>query len=92
MEMKRRGEKREEKEMKVMNIDNPEKFFEVVNQCKGTVELVTTEGDRLNLKSQLTKYVALTKLFADKAIPEMELVAHEPEDVNRLLDYMVNAK
>ena len=78
--------------MKVMNIDNPEKFFEVVNQCKGTVELVTKEGDRLNLMSQLTKYGALTKLFADNAIPEMELVAHDPEDVNRLLDYMVNAK
>ena len=30
--------------MKVMNIDDPEKFFEVVNQCKGTVELVTQEG------------------------------------------------
>ena len=89
VELKR---KREEKTMKVMNIDNPEKFFEVVNQCKGTVELVTKEGDRLNLKSQLTKYVALTKLFADNAIPEMELVAHDPEDVNRLLDYMVNAK
>lgn len=56
------------------------------------MELVTKEGDRLNLKSQLTKYVALTKLFADNAIPEMELVAHDPEDVNRLLDYMVNAK
>ena len=77
--------------MKVMNIDDPEKFFEVVNACKGTVELVTKEGDRLNLKSQLTKYVAFTKLFADNAIPEMEIVAHEPEDVNRLLDYMVNS-
>lgn len=78
--------------MKVMNIDDPEKFFDVINQCKGTVELVTKEGDRLNLKSQLTKYVALTKLFADNAIQEMELVAHDPEDVSRLLDYMVNSK
>jgi hypothetical protein len=78
--------------MKVMNIGDPEKFFEVVNQCKGTVELVTAEGDRLNLKSQLTKYVALTKLFADSSIPEMEIVAHEPEDVKRLLDYMVSGK
>ena len=78
--------------MKVMNIDDPEKFFDVINQCKGTVELVTKEGDRLNLKSQLTKYVALTKLFADNAIPGMELVAHDPEDVSRLLDYMVNSK
>lgn len=78
--------------MKVMNIDDPEKFFEVVNKCKGTVELVTAEGDRLNLKSQLTKYVALTKLFADNMIPEMEIVAHDPEDVNRLLEYMVSGK
>lgn len=78
--------------MKVMNIEDPEKFFEVINKCKGTVELVTTEGDRLNLKSQLTKYVALTKLFADNMIPEMEIVAHEPEDVNLLLEYMVSGK
>ncbi|MBP3475365.1 MAG: polya polymerase [Lachnospiraceae bacterium] len=78
--------------MKVMNIDDPEKFFEVVNKCKGTVELVTAEGDRLNLKSQLTKYVALTKLFADNMIPEMEIVAHDPDDVNRLLEYMVSGK
>ena len=76
--------------MKVMNIDDPEKFFEVINKCKGTVELVTAEGDRLNLKSQLTKYVAITKLFADTMIPEMEIVAHDPEDVNRLLEYMVS--
>lgn len=78
--------------MKVMNIDEPEKFFEVINKCKGTVELVTAEGDRLNLKSQLTKYVAFTRLFADNTIPEMEIVAHDPEDVNRLLDYMVSGK
>ena len=78
--------------MKVMNIDDPEKFFEVINKCKGTVELVTAEGDRLNLKSQLTKYVAITKLFADNMIPEMEIVAHDPEDVNRLLEYMVSGK
>ena len=76
--------------MKVMNIDDPEKFFEVINKCKGTVELVTAEGDRLNLKSQLTKYVAITKLFADNMIPEMEIVAHDPEDVNRLPEYMVS--
>lgn len=78
--------------MKIMNVDDPEKFFEVINQCKGKVELVTTEGDRLNLKSQLTKYVAFTKLFADNEIPEMEIVAHEPDDVNRLINYMMNVK
>jgi len=78
--------------MKVQNIKDIEKFFKVVDGCAGKVELVTGEGDRLNLKSQLTKYVALTKLFADNEIPEMEIVAHEPDDVNRLINYMMNVK
>ena len=37
--------------MKVSNIKDVEKFFEVVDSCTGRVELVTGEGDRLNLKS-----------------------------------------
>ena len=37
--------------MKVSNIKDIDKFFEVVDSCKGRVELVTGEGDRLNLKS-----------------------------------------
>ena len=35
--------------MKVSNIKDVEKFFEVVDSCTGRVELVTGEGDRLNL-------------------------------------------
>ena len=30
--------------MKVQNIKNIDKFFKVVDQCKGRVELVTGEG------------------------------------------------
>ena len=44
--------------MKVKNITDVEKFFKVIDECKGKVELVTDEGDRLNLKSKLTQYVA----------------------------------
>ena len=43
--------------MKIKNINNVDKFFEVVDSCKGKVELVTGEGDRLNLKSKLCQYV-----------------------------------
>ena len=45
--------------MKVQNITNIEKFFEVVDSCSGKVELVTGEGDRLNLKSKLSQYVSM---------------------------------
>ena len=45
--------------MKVSNIKDIQKFFDVVDSCAGKVELVTGEGDRLNLKSKLSQYVSL---------------------------------
>lgn len=79
--------------MKIYNIENPEKFLDLIKQCKGTVELVSKDGDRLNLKSELTKYIALSKLFTDTAfINEMELIASEPEDVMLLLNYMMEGR
>ena len=75
--------------MKIENITNIEEFFKVIDSCKGTVELVTGEGDRLNLKSKLSQYVSLTKIFSNGEIPEMELVAHEKEDVEKLITYMI---
>ena len=41
--------------MKVSNIKDIDKFFSVVDSCEGRVELVTGEGDRLNLKSKLSQ-------------------------------------
>ena len=76
--------------MKVENIKDINKFFQVIDSCKGKVELVTGEGDRLNLKSKLTQYVSLANIFSNGTVPELELIAHEPEDVQRLVNFMVN--
>lgn len=76
--------------MKVQNITDVNKFFEVIDGCKGKVELITGEGDRLNLKSKLCQYVSLANIFSNGEIPELELVAHEPEDVDKLISYMMN--
>ena len=76
--------------MKISKITDVEKFFKVVDSCKGRVELVTGEGDRLNLKSQLTKYVSLATIFSNGEIPELELVASDAEDVEKLMDFMLN--
>lgn len=82
-----------EENMKIYNIDNPQKFLDIIKQCKGEVELVSKQGDRLNLKSELTKYIAITQLFTDNSmINEMELVASEPEDVMLLMNYMMEGK
>ena len=76
--------------MKVQNITDIEKFFKVIDQCKGKVELVTGEGDRLNLKSKLSQYVSLANIFSNGEIPELELVAHEKEDIDKLVAFMIN--
>lgn len=78
--------------MKVQNITNIEKFFDIINKCKGRVELVTGEDSRLNLKSKLSQYVALANVFSNGKIKEMEIIAHDPEDVNQIFSYMVNGK
>lgn len=77
--------------MKIMNLTNVEGFLKTVNGCKGSVELVTKEGDRLNLKSELTKYVALTSFFSEAKIPEMEILLSEPDDALKLVNFIQGA-
>ena len=75
--------------MKVTHITDIDKFFEVIDSCKGRVELVTGEGDRLNLKSKLSQYVSMANIFSNGEIPELEIVAHEPEDIDKLVKFML---
>lgn len=76
--------------MKVQNIRDIDKFFKVVDSCSGKVELVTGEGDRLNLKSKLSQYVSMANIFSSGEIPELEIIAYEKEDIDRLVKFMVD--
>lgn len=75
--------------MKIIGITNVEKFLEVLDKCQGKIELITSEGDRLNLKSKLCQYLALSKIFSEAKIDEIEIVASEPEDTKILLEYLI---
>ena len=77
--------------MKIENIKNVNEFFKVVDSCKGKVELVTGEGDRLNLISKLSQYVSLANVFSDGNVRELEIVAYEPEDITKLINYMMQS-
>ena len=76
--------------MKVQNIADVEGFFNVVDSCKGRVELVTGEGDRLNLKSKLSQYVSMANIFSNGEIPELEVIAYEKEDTDKLIQFMMD--
>ena len=78
--------------MKVQNITNIDKFFSVIDDCSGKVELVTGEGDRLNLKSKLSQYVSMANIFSNGEIPELEIIAYEKEDIDSLVKFMVDGE
>lgn len=77
--------------MKLNNL-SPEKindFFELVDKCNGKVELVTGEGDRLNLKSKLCQYVAFASVLVNADVPEIEVICYDPEDTHRFVNFMM---
>jgi len=75
--------------MIIRNITNVDGFFETVDKCSGRVELLTKQGDRLNLKSKLCQYISLTGMFSDPTIEEMEILVSEPDDMSLLIQYLV---
>ena len=90
LQFPQRHAERKEYRMKVQNIKNIEKFFQVVDKCSGRVELVTGEGDRLNLKSKLSQYVSMANIFSNGEIPELEIIAYEKDDIDKLVSFMIN--
>ena len=79
--------------MKFENVKNVERLFQIIrDECSGTVELVSSEGDRINLKSRLSQYISMVRLLDTEFVKELELVASDPADVDRLLRFMCDGE
>lgn len=78
--------------MKVYNIteQNIDKFFEVLDECEGKVELVADDF-RVNLKSKFAQYVSVAKIFFNEEVKEIELIAYNQNDVNKLIQFMTES-
>ena len=75
--------------MKINGITNAQEFFKIVDSCKGYVELLTGEGDRLNLKSKLCQYISMTQLFSKSEELHLEIIASEEEDLQKICKYLM---
>ena len=62
-------------------------FKEAISRCKGDVWLESVYGDRYNLKSALSQYIAMADLLRDKN-GELELFANLPEDQMILMHFL----
>ncbi len=79
--------------MKLYNIKNIEKFCHMIDSCEGNVTMVDHNGDRLNLKSKLSQFVALSNMLGteEKPIAEMEILTENPKDSMRLVEFALCA-
>ncbi len=54
---------------------------------------LVSDDIRLNLKSELSKYFSLAKIFSDgNKVSELEVVAYNVDDIKLLMDYMIDRK
>lgn len=65
--------------MRLTKISQVEDFLAAVNAAKDNVWLTSIYGDKYNLKSLLTQYVAIGALLGDKG-DELELFCDKKED------------
>lgn len=51
--------------MKLKNSEEVEAFLAAVDRCRGEVYLMSADGDKLNLKSMISRYVSMGKLLSE---------------------------
>ncbi len=78
--------------MTLENVTNIEGLFEVIDQCKGKVELVSSEGDQINLKSKLAQLLSVAGVFSNGYIKELELNVEDPDDMDKILEFVVKGE
>ena len=66
---------------------NVSEFLAVLDTCEGNVFLVTSEGDKLNLRSKLCQLVGLTKLIEGGKIAEASIFCDNKNDESKLFRF-----
>lgn len=64
-------------------------FLNAVSTCKGEVTFNTAEGDILNLKSALSRYVFVVAVRQPELLENGQVVCETAEDAAGLTDYVI---
>lgn len=72
--------------MRLKNISELNGFIATVDSCEGDVWLESLAGDRFNLKSKFSQYIALGELLGKNG-DELELFCQSSRDEARFYEY-----
>lgn len=74
--------------MKIKNIEEVNGFLSALDKCKGDVWLESIEGDRFNLKSKFSQYIALGALLKENG-DDLQLFCSLREDEIHFYEYFM---
>lgn len=71
--------------MKLRNINEVQMLLQTVDSCDGDVWIESVYGDRYNLKSKLSQYVAIGKILSESG-DELDLYCQLKSDESKFFD------
>lgn len=74
--------------MKLNKVENFDLFRETLKRCVGDVYLESQEGDRYNLKSTLSQYIALWALLRNDG-HRLRLVCSDPAEAKLFSEFII---
>ena len=75
--------------MKVYNIKDTDRFFEVLNNCSGDVNIVAKDGTMIPFHKDDTARI-MEESCAGVSIPELELKFSDPKDSVDMIIFLGN--
>lgn len=72
--------------MKIKNKEQIHALLDTVNECSSDVYLMSVYGDRYNLKSELSTYIAIGTLLSDHG-DDLELFCSNASDETKFLRF-----
>ncbi|MDO4490969.1 MAG: hypothetical protein Q4B85_07890 [Lachnospiraceae bacterium] len=73
--------------MRLKTLDQVDQFLKIVDSCKGNIYLTSKYGDRFNLRSKLSQFLAI-HILLDEQGDDFELHCIDYEDHDRLNSYL----
>ena len=78
---------------KITSVNNIDGFSKALDACIGNVELITEEGERLNLKSKLSQLISINTILSGVSkLENIELYIENETDVVILMNYISSEK
>ena len=75
--------------MRLSNISEVNDFLRTVDRCNGDVWLESADGNKINLKSKLSQYIAISALISIEG-DNLELFCSDPEDQMKFFKFFFN--